>query len=56
MSKNNTYKVARNEWICWVVTTKQIETRSRRVRRTYEQLIEGKRRPRCWAGSIHRQK
>lgn len=46
--------LARNEWICWVVTAKQIETRSRRIKRTHEQLLEGKRRPCCWAGCIHR--
>jgi len=46
--------LARNEFICWVVTAKMIETRARRVRRTIEELEEGKRRPCCWAGCIHR--
>lgn len=46
--------LARNEWICWVVTAKQAETRSRRIKRTTEQLIAGKRRPCCWSGCIHR--
>ncbi len=46
--------LARNEFICWVVSPKQIETRSRRIRRTCEELLEGKRRPCCWAGCIHR--
>ncbi len=47
--------LARNEWICWVENAKQMETRSRRIKRTSEQLMAGKRRPCCWAGCIHRQ-
>jgi hypothetical protein len=46
--------LARNEFICWVENAKQIETRSRRIRRTCEELLEGKRRPCCWIGCIHR--
>lgn len=46
--------LARNEWICWVESAKLDETRERRVERTYIQLAEGKRRPCCWAGCIHR--
>lgn len=46
--------LARNEWICWVENAKQLETRSRRIKRTSEELIAGKRRPCCWAGCIHR--
>ena len=46
--------LARNEYICWVENAKQIETRARRVRRTCEELLEGKRRPCCWIGCIHR--
>lgn len=46
--------LARNEFICWVENAKGIETRSRRVRRTTEELLEGKRRPCCWLGCIHR--
>jgi uncharacterized protein YdeI (YjbR/CyaY-like superfamily) len=46
--------LARNEFICWVENAKQIETRNRRVQRTCEELIEGKRRPCCWIGCIHR--
>ena len=46
--------LARNEFICWVENAKAIETRSRRVRRTTEELLEGKRRPCCWVGCIHR--
>lgn len=46
--------LARNEFICWVENAKQVETRQRRVRRTCEELLEGKRRPCCWVGCIHR--
>lgn len=46
--------LARNEFICWVENAKQIETRARRVKRTGEELLEGKRRPCCWVGCLHR--
>lgn len=46
--------LARNEFICWVENAKHIETRARRVRRTVEELNEGKRRPCCWMGCPHR--
>ncbi len=46
--------LARNEWICWVVTNKKIETRKNHIKRTLSELKEGKRRPCCWAGCIHR--
>ncbi|MBI2631464.1 YdeI/OmpD-associated family protein [Candidatus Pacearchaeota archaeon] len=46
--------LARNEWICWVDNAKQIETRNRRIERTYRELKGGKRRPCCWAGCNHR--
>lgn len=46
--------LARNEYICWVENAKHIETRNRRVLRTCEELLEGKRRPCCWIGCIHR--
>ena len=46
--------LARNEFICWVEEAKKPETRMRRIRRTKEELLEGKRRPCCWAGCIHR--
>ncbi|RJQ36430.1 hypothetical protein C4552_04035 [Candidatus Parcubacteria bacterium] len=46
--------LARNEWICWVESAKQPETRSRRIARTRAELIEGMRRPCCWAGCPHR--
>jgi hypothetical protein len=46
--------LARNEWICWTITVKQAETRKNHVERTIEELQEGKRRPCCWIGCIHR--
>jgi len=48
--------LARNEWICWVESAKLIETRTRRVSRTHTELAEGKRRPCCWPGCIHRER
>lgn len=46
--------LARNEWICWVISVKRDETRKDHVRRTVIELKEGKRRPCCWLGCIHR--
>ena len=52
----NLTPLGRNEWICWIENAKQMETRSHRIKRTYTEIIEGKRRPCCWAGCIHRNK
>lgn len=46
--------LGRNEFICWVEDAKQAATRRRRIERTGEELLEGKRRPCCWSGCIHR--
>jgi hypothetical protein len=46
--------LARNEWICWTITVKQATTRKNHVQRTITELLEGKRRPCCWIGCIHR--
>lgn len=46
--------LARNEWICWNITVKQTETRKQHIERTITELQEGKRRPCCWMGCIHR--
>jgi hypothetical protein len=46
--------LGRNEFICWVEDAKQPATRQRRIQRTCEELLEGKKRPCCWAGCIHR--
>lgn len=46
--------LARNEWICWVTFVKKDETRKNHIKRTTSELKEGKRRPCCWIGCIHR--
>jgi hypothetical protein len=46
--------LARNEWICWTITVKQLETRKKHVERVIDELNEGVRRPCCWIGCIHR--
>ncbi len=46
--------LARNEWICWVTLVKKNETRKEHTKRTVSELKEGKRRPCCWLGCIHR--
>lgn len=48
--------LGRNEFICWVEDAKQAQTRERRIRRTQEELEEGKRRPCCWPGCKHRER
>ncbi|MCA9485521.1 MAG: YdeI/OmpD-associated family protein [Nanoarchaeota archaeon] len=46
--------LARNEFICWVLDAKQEKTREERIRRACEDLANGKRRPCCWIGCVHR--
>ncbi|MCA9353393.1 YdeI/OmpD-associated family protein [Candidatus Nomurabacteria bacterium] len=46
--------LARNEWICWVISVKKKETRIDHIRRAREDLADGKRRPCCWPGCTHR--
>lgn len=46
--------LGRNEFICWVDDAMQIKTRQRRIERTVEELMQGKKRPCCWVGCIHR--
>ena len=46
--------LARNEWICWVISPKQLETRNRRIKVGISKLKSGMRRPCCWAGCTHR--
>ncbi|MBJ7338184.1 YdeI/OmpD-associated family protein [Mycolicibacterium sp.] len=53
---NDITPLARNEFICWVEDAKQEKTRERRIRRTREELEEGKRRPCCWPGCKHRER
>lgn len=46
--------LARNEWICWVISGKKTETRNIRIKKTISKLKSGMRRPCCWAGCPHR--
>lgn len=46
--------LGRNEFICWIEDARQAATRARRIARAVAELREGKRRPCCWAGCIHR--
>jgi uncharacterized protein YdeI (YjbR/CyaY-like superfamily) len=48
--------LARNEWICWIISPKLITTRKEHIERARTQLMEGKRRPCCWPGCPHRAK
>lgn len=40
--------VARRDWVHWITSAKQPETRARRIKNTCEMLIAGKRRPCCF--------
>lgn len=51
---NGLTPLARNEWICWVISVKKAETRAEHVQRVRTELKEGIRRPCCWYGCIHR--
>ena len=46
--------LARNEWICWILSPKKQETRDAHIQRLVIELKQGKRRPCCWIGCIHR--
>lgn len=46
--------LARNEWTCWTISVKRPDTRKEHISRVVSQLKEGKRRPCCWIGCIHR--
>jgi len=46
--------LARNEWICWIISVKSEETRKQHIKRAVAELMEGKRRPCCWYGCVHR--
>jgi len=46
--------LARNEWICWVISVKKEETRKEHIKRLISELKGGVRRPCCWIGCIHR--
>ncbi len=46
--------LARNEWICWVISGKKAETRGIRIEKAISKMRGGMRRPCCWIGCIHR--
>jgi len=46
--------LARNEWICWVISNKKPETRASHIERVPIELLQGMRRPCCWLGCNHR--
>ncbi len=46
--------LARNEWICWVISVKKAETRAKHVALLRAKLKDGMRRPCCWPGCPHR--
>ena len=46
--------LARNEWICWVISGKKAETREGRIQKAVSKMRGGMRRPCCWSGCIHR--
>lgn len=46
--------LARNEWICWVISVTFDVTRKDHIKRLRSELKDGKRRPCCWYGCPHR--
>ena len=40
--------IARRDWIHWIVSAKQAETRARRIKNACDMLANGKRRPCCF--------
>jgi Bacteriocin-protection, YdeI or OmpD-Associated len=46
--------LARNEWICWVISVKTFKKRKEHIDRVVSELKEGMRRPCCWYGCVHR--
>ncbi|MCG3181890.1 MAG: hypothetical protein BIFFINMI_04330 [Phycisphaerae bacterium] len=51
---NDLTPLARNEWICWIISVKKPETRRHHIVWACENLLAGKRRPCCWPGCKHR--
>jgi uncharacterized protein YdeI (YjbR/CyaY-like superfamily) len=41
--------IARHDFVTWIGSAKQAETRKRRIERACSMLVEGKRRPCCYA-------
>ena len=46
--------LARNEWICWVISGKREDTRGIRIKKAISKMKSGMRRPCCWVGCMHR--
>jgi len=46
---NDLTPLARRDWIAWLNTVKQAETRTKRVERACDMLVSGKRRPCCFS-------
>lgn len=53
---NSFTPLARNEWICWVISAKKEETKLKRVEVGLSKMKNGMRRPCCWSGCPHRKK
>ncbi|MBP9822028.1 MAG: YdeI/OmpD-associated family protein [Candidatus Pacebacteria bacterium] len=51
---NSITPLAKNEWICWVISGKKAETRNIRIEKAISKMKGGMRRPCCWAGCPHR--
>ena len=51
---NSITPLARNEWICWVISGKLQETMDIRINKAISKMSGGMRRPCCWIGCIHR--
>lgn len=51
---NNLTPLARNEWICWITIVKKSTTRTKHISRLRQDLRNGKKRPCCWSGCLHR--
>lgn len=46
---DNLTPIARRDFITWINSAKQSETRTRRIERTCDMIAKGKRRPCCYA-------
>src|ERR1700733_15256176 len=46
--------LARNEWICWVISGAKAATRNIRIAKALSKMKGGMRRPCCWVGCVHR--
>ncbi len=53
-SWENITPLARNEWLCFIDSAKKEDTRKGRIERLHNDLLQGKKRPCCWAGCTHR--